>query len=105
MSVSYSVSESFSVRDIWWALVAPRRRTRKPIQWHATLLFSAITLLWALLPDAIALGRGFAQAVLWCAGLALAVGAVLFVLAQPMLLVGLAITWIFAVVFKPRSRK
>lgn len=101
MSVSYSVSESVNFQSILWALVAPRRRTRKPVQAHATLLFAAITLLWALLPDAVALGRGFATVALWCAGLALVVGAVMFVLAQPMFLVGLAIVFVFAVVFKP----
>ena len=75
-------------------------RIPRLVSHFTNILWAMAMLTW---PDVMALGRGALVALTWCAGLATVLGLVVFVLANPMIIVAAGIIAAYAWMFKPRS--
>lgn len=112
MLSSYQVAERYNAQSILLdscrLIVAVIRKAVgvvgrvPPLVSHFTYILWA----WACLtwPDVMALGRGASVALAWCAGLATVLGLVVFVLANPMIIVAAGIIAAYAWATFPRSK-
>ena len=111
MLSSYQVAERYNAQSILLdscrLIVAVIRKTAGVVGRVPQLVSHFTYILWAMAmltwPDVMALGRGALVALAWCAGLAAVLGLVVFVLANPLVIVGAGIIAAYAWMFKPRS--
>ncbi|TXH18120.1 MAG: hypothetical protein E6R03_02645 [Hyphomicrobiaceae bacterium] len=111
MLASYQ-AERYSAQSLLWDCCclgfAVIRRTAGVVGRAPRLVSHFTYILWAMAmltwPDVMALGRGALVALAWCAGLATVLGLVVFVLANPLIIVAAGIIAAFAYVTYPRSK-
>lgn len=111
MLSSYQLSERYSAQSLLWdccCLGFAVIRKAVGVVGRVPRLVSHFTYIlwaWAMLtwPDVMALGRGALVALAWCAGLAMGLGLLLFLLATPLVIVGAGIIAAFAWATFPRS--
>ena len=104
-------AERYSAQSLLWDCCclgfAVIRKTAGVVGRVPRLVSHFTYILWALLcltwPDVMALSRGALVALAWCAGLATVLGLVVFVLANPLIIVAAGIIAAYAWMFKPRS--